>query len=85
MTPQQGGSPLVPRSRGGPSTPGSRGAASFTSVLIRVRHAQHAVSAIQGQCSADLGFPRKIPASMVQSLPLHWEHENECELTEDLL
>ncbi|KAM7387509.1 hypothetical protein PAMA_009904 [Pampus argenteus] len=85
MTPQQGGAPLVPRSLGGPSTPGSRGAASFTSMLIRVRQAQRAIRAAQGQHSdADLGSRRKIPASVVQSLPLYWEQERGCELTEDL-
>lgn len=59
MMPGQGGSPLVPMSLGGLRTPGSRGPASSTSVLIIVQHARHTVSATQGHCSVEPGFPRK--------------------------
>lgn len=59
MTPKQGRFPLVPRSPSGLSTPGSRSPASFTSVLITVRHARHAVSATRGQRSTDSAFLRK--------------------------
>lgn len=82
--PQQGGSPLEPAFLGGLSTPGGHGPASFTSVLITVWHARHVIGATEGQRSVDLGFSVEIPASVVQSLPLHHEHKNECELIEDL-